>query len=143
MVPTSNVPTLELERVRGLRKAWQQEWTERADVDLGRLLTSLQPRLEEAIAAHDVPGKPEEGFSRIDIRLEIPVEPHALDRPLELLQSLHWNGEIIERAIETLVLECRRRRYSWADIAAALDVARQSAWTKYAALEGDASAGSD
>ena len=37
--------------------------------------------------------------------------------------------------MDSLVLECRRRGYSWADIATALGVTRQSAWTKYASLE--------
>lgn len=85
-----------------------------------------------------VPGRAEKGYPALDIKVEIPLEPSEVKRPLELVQALTWNIEILERARESLVAECRRRLYSWADIATALDVARQSAWAKYTSLEEEA-----
>jgi hypothetical protein len=138
MTPASNVPETERERTRLLRGSWQRVWKERADEPLGDLLLGLEADLDEANTAAEVPGRAEKGYPALHIKVEIPLEPQAVKRPLELVQALSWNIDILERARESMVTECRRRAYSWADIATALDVARQSAWAKYANVEDDA-----
>src|SRR5687768_16481421 len=140
MSAMSKVPALELNRVRALRTVWQDAWVNRLDTPIPALLTGLEASLDRAMAAAEVEGSAEKGYSAINIAVEIPTNPAELERPLELVQALYWNSDIIERTIETLVAECRRRQYSWADIAAALNVARQSAWTKYASLEAETTA---
>jgi hypothetical protein len=135
MTPASRVPEQELQRTRALRQVWQQTWTDRSDTKLGQLLAGLEADIDEASAAVGVPGKAEKGYPAVHIKVEIPLAPTEVQRPLELVQALTWNIDILERTRESLVAECRRRSYSWADIAIALDVARQSAWAKYANLE--------
>lgn len=137
MTPVSKVPELERERTRKLRDVWQQAWRDRLDQPLGELLGSLEAAIDKASDNLAVPGRAEKGYSRLKIEVEIPLQPAEVDRPLELVQALTWNIEILERARESMVLECRRREYSWADLATGLNVARQSAWTKYASLESD------
>ena len=137
MTPVSQVPEIERERTRLLRAVWQREWKDRAAEPLGALLVGLEADLDKANAAAGVPGRAEKGYPALHIKVEIPLEPPNVKRPLELVQALSWNIDILERARESVVAECRRRSYSWADIATALDVARQSAWAKYANLEDD------
>jgi hypothetical protein len=137
MTPVSKVPEVERERTRRLREVWQRTWTDRSDERLGQLLTGLEADIDAASAELAVPGKAEKGYPALHIKVEIPLAPTEVQRPLELVQALTWNIDILERARESLVAECRRRQYSWADVAVALDVARQSAWAKYANLEDD------
>jgi hypothetical protein len=138
MNPRSRVPELELERTRLLRDVWQRQWRDRSDMPLGELLVRLEADLDEANAKVGVPGKAEKGYPALRIEVEIPLDPPMVKRPLELVQALTWNIDILERARESVVAECRQRDYSWADIASALSVARQSAWAKYASVEDDA-----
>ena len=126
------------DRTRKLREVWQRVWTDRVEQPLGELLVSLEAAVDDASEELEVPGRAEKGYPKLKIEVEIQIQPSGVKRPLELVQALTWNIEILERARETMVLECRRRHYSWADLASALNVARQSAWTKYASLESDA-----
>lgn len=129
------MPEAELERTRGLRQVWQRAWTDRADARLGQLLAGLEADIDALSIEVGVPGRAEKGYPAVHIEVEVPLAPREVDRPLELVQALTWNIDILERARESLVAECRRRSYSWADIAVALDVARQSAWAKFASVE--------
>lgn len=85
------------------------QWTDRSDADLGRLLVALEANLDDATTAAGVPGKAEKGYAALHIKVEIPLEPSEVKRPLELVQALTWNIDILERARESLVAECRRR----------------------------------
>ena len=137
MMAKSKVPPQELGRVRALRTVWQREWWDRSEVPLPELLLSLQAALDAASTDVGVEGAAEQGYPKLKIEVELPTDPAKVERPLELVQALTWNSDIIERTLELVVAECRRRSYSWADIATALGVARQSAWTKYASVETD------
>jgi hypothetical protein len=137
MTPVSKVPELERERTRKLRDVWQRAWRDRVDLPLFELLGSAERAIDDESDRLGVPGRAEKGYPKVKIEVEIPIEPVEVKRPLELVQALTWNIEILERARETMVVECRRRDYSWADVATALNVARQSAWAKYASLESD------
>ena len=137
MTPVSRVPELERDRTRKLRDVWQQAWADRIDEPLADLLVSLERAIDDASDELGVPGRAEKGYRKLKIEVEVPLEPVDVKRPLELVQALTWNIEILERAREMMVIECRRREYSWADLATALNVARQSAWAKYASLESD------
>jgi hypothetical protein len=135
----SKVPAEERTRIRQLGAAWRATWSDRhADTPLSTLLHRLQPDLDEAFALQGVEGSAEhdgKDFDAIRVQVALPVAPAQITRPLEILQSLTWSIDMIERAMEDLVRECRRRDYSWAEIAVALGVARQSAWAKYASLD--------
>jgi len=148
MTPISRVPEHELARVRGLRAVWREAWKNKADQPLDEVLLGLDEKDLEARIASLTVGMPEDyrenekcqakdpsGYPALGVAVEIPTDPTQIRRPLEIVQSLSWNADIIERALEAVVLECRRRGYSWADIAEGLDVARQSAWSKYTSLE--------
>ena len=135
MTAMSKVPPQELRRVRTLRTAWQQAWGDEDETSLPQLLLGLERSLAKASKAAGVEGEHETGYPAIKIEVELPTAPRKVERPLELVQALTWNLDILERTLEALVAECRRRHYSWADIAVALNVARQSAWTKYASLD--------
>jgi len=137
MTPVSKVPELERERTRKLRDVWQRAWSDRVDEPIVEVLTSLERAIDDASDELAVPGRAEKGYPKVKIEVEIPLEPVEVKRPLELVQALTWNIEILERARESMVIECRRREYSWADVAIALNVARQSAWAKFASLEMD------
>lgn len=137
MTPVSKVPELERERTRKLRDVWQHAWSDRVEAPMAELLGSLERAIDDASDELAVPGRAEKGYPKLKIEVEIPLDPVEVKRPLELVQALTWNIEILERARETMVVECRRREYSWADLATALNVARQSAWAKYASLEMD------
>ena len=137
MTPMSKAPESERERTRKLRDVWQQAWSDRVETPMAELLGSLEQAIDDATDDLAVPGRAEKGYPKLKIEVEIPLDPVEVKRPLELVQALTWNIEILERARETMVMECRRREYSWADLAIALNVARQSAWAKYASLEMD------
>src|SRR4051794_24647471 len=122
MTPASKVPDQERERTRKLRDVWQQAWSDRVEEPLGQILSSLEGRIDDASDELAVPGRAEKGYAKLKIEVEIPLEPSEVKRPLELVQALTWNIEILERARETMVIECRRREYSWADLATALNV---------------------
>ena len=61
----------------------------------------------------------------------IPRDTTTLAHPLAALADISLVVDEVERLRAHLVAECRRRGRSWTDIAAALGVARQSAWERY------------
>jgi hypothetical protein len=130
MVPKSSVPTDELERVRALVVQWQEiryGVVRRDPYDLVLHLAELE-------RSGELPDDEPE-FDNVVIGFKIPSDPGSVVQPLALLHDAKRGVDIVEASMDDLVLECRRRGYSWADIATALGVTRQSAWTKYASLE--------
>lgn len=119
MTPKSQVPEPELLKVHERREQWRQEWAE-SDSDPVALRSAALRAVRDA-----------------EKTLASNTGPAALKEPLSTLESLAMATDVIERLMQDLVAECRRRSYSWADIAVALGVARQSAWTKYSSVEED------
>lgn len=68
-----------------------------------------------------------------EAQVVLPVDLNELKYPLAALADLSLVVDEIDRMRRNLVQECRRRERSWADIAAALGVTRQSAWGRYSA----------
>lgn len=134
MVPKSSVPTDEMERVRALVVQWQEirfGGVRRDPYDLVLHLAELE-------RSGKLPDDEPE-FDNVVIGFKIPSDPASVAQPLALLHDAKRGVDIVEASIDNLVLECRRRGYSWADVAMALGVTRQSAWTKYASLEAPSS----
>ena len=125
----------ELSKVRRMRAVWEQEWTAKEATPLGERILGLH---SGALAEDLAPGPDE--FRKVALVFHLPTHPEDLKRPLAMLMTLAWGAEILERTMEPIVRECRRRGRSWSHIADALRVTRQSAWSKYASLEDDAPA---
>lgn len=65
-------------------------------------------------------------------RVELPRDLSELAHPLLALAELTAVNEHLEEKRRELVAECRARGWSWANIAEALGITRQSAWERYA-----------
>lgn len=74
-------------------------------------------------------GPTSEGTHKAEVVL--PGKLHDLQHPLAALADLSLVVDEVDRMRRNLVCECRRRGRSWADIASALGVSRQSAWERY------------
>jgi hypothetical protein len=61
----------------------------------------------------------------------VPRDTRKIVHPLAALADVSLVIDELDRLRAHLVAECRRRGRSWSDIAAALGVARQSAWERY------------
>ncbi len=122
----------ELERVRTHKAAWSKAWDD--SLSLPKLMHNLQA--PEFVEALDAPR--DEAAQPVRVNLDLPAKPSNLANPLSELQGLHFMTQIIERVKVDVVVECRRRGRSWAQIGDALGVTRQSAWMKYGADEADA-----
>ena len=121
----------ELEKVRQHREAWAVAWDD--SLPLPKLLHNLQS--PEFVEALDAP--PDAAAHPIRVNVDIPSRPAKLTNPLAELQGLSFMAQIVEKAKDEVVAECRRRGRSWAQIGDALGVTRQSAWTKYGVGEAD------
>ena len=128
-VPMSDEVDQELARIRELRSIWQRDWVDQERKPLSRLLKDL--------GKSEIWQNPEaeSDFAKVSIEVQLPISTPDLHRPLQLLHSLTWSVDMIERAMTDLVRESRRRGRSWAEIGEALRVTRQSAWAKYASLD--------
>lgn len=132
MTPVSKVPHDEMQRVRAQAVEWQRlrlEYSESATHELVLRMAELESESEE----QEPSVQPE--FENVVIGFKIPIDPATVAQPLALLHDAKRGVDVVESSMDSIVVECRRRGYSWADIATALDVTRQSAWTKYASLE--------
>lgn len=65
----------------------------------------------------------------------LPGNLHDIRHPLAALADLSIVVDEVDRMRRNLVQECRRRERSWADIATALAVTRQSAWERYSSQD--------
>lgn len=120
----------ELTNVRRMRTVWTQEWTAKESTPLGQLVIGLHNgELSKALEP-----APDE-FRKVALTFELPTHPEDLRGPLAMLMTLAWGADILDRTMESIVRECRRRGRSWSHIADALRVTRQSAWSKFAALD--------
>jgi hypothetical protein len=135
-MPTSKVPPNEMERVRRMAIEWQQMRVEMSDAPAPEFIRRLG-RLEREQEAAGESLEPE--FEHVTIGHRIPLDTKQVAQPLVHVHDGKRGLDILEAAMESMVSECRRRGYSWADIALALNVTRQSAWTKYASIEDDES----
>ena len=61
----------------------------------------------------------------------VPTDTSKLVHPLAALADVSLVMDELDRLRAHLVSECRRRGRSWTEVAAALGVARQSAWERY------------
>ena len=116
----------ELAIVLEKRAQWEKVW--RPELKLRTLMHRLQdPDVADSRPAPETEAEP------VRILVDVPTRPQKLRDPLIELQGLDTAAQMIERAKEDIVAECRRRGRSWANVGDALGVTRQSAWMKYAA----------
>src|SRR5688572_26249156 len=104
----------ELDKVRHHRAAWDAAWDESLPVK--KLMHNLQdPDFVEALdAPRDDAAQP------VRVNLDLPTRPAKLTNPLAELQGLHFMEQIIDKVKTEVVVECRRRGRSWAQIGDAL-----------------------
>jgi hypothetical protein len=163
IVPRRSSDDDEIQKVRHGRQVWQREWRDRIDdqklndalsvladdharlgADIGKLdqqrrsIGEVLGRLQGGDFADFVGDQPfPDDHAKIKVELNFPADASAVAAPLAELQGLAFAGEMIDHALHDLVRACRQQGRSWADIAEALGVTRQSAWMKYSNLENE------
>jgi hypothetical protein len=68
---------------------------------------------------------------QFDARVRFALNASKVEEPLLMLLHVTAAMDLLDDRRRDLVAECRRRGRSWADIASALGVTRQSAWDRY------------
>jgi hypothetical protein len=130
VMPRTSPEDDELREVRQTRDEWADGWptsgrTALVDIDKLEKGEDVADRMRSGIVVGEHKG-------HFEARVLFPLDPGAAERPLELLLGLSHVVDQIDARRALLVAECRRRGRSWADIATALGVTRQTAWERYA-----------